>query len=281
MYPLSRRAAAHRLAGMAALIAAGGGTPPAAAQVPPPATLPPDHDMTAFPDHWMGSERIAFLVYPGFTALDMVGPHYMLANLMGATVRVVAATAAPVRSDTGLVFTPDDSFETCPAELDIICVPGGSTGTLAAMQDAATLAFLADRGARARYVTSVCTASMVLGAAGLLRGRRATSHWVTRPLLKLFGAEPVDARVVTDGNLITGAGVTAGLDFGLSLVAGLRDRGYAEAVQLLAEYAPDPPFNAGTPATAPKVAVAQLEAMFVSFLAQLSEVARQSPGGRG
>jgi putative intracellular protease/amidase len=237
--------------------------------------------MAAMPAHWMGSERIAFLIYPGFTALDMVGPHYMLTNLMGATVRVVAATSAPVRSDTGLVFTPDDSFDTCPPELDILCVPGGTTGTLAAMQDAATLAFLADRGGRARYVTSVCTGSMLLGAAGLLRGRRATSHWVTRPLLPLFGAEAVDARVVTDGNRITGAGVTAGLDFGLSLVASLRDRDYAEAVQLLAEYAPEPPFNAGTPATAPAAAVTQLEAMFTSFVARMTEVARQSPGGRG
>lgn len=103
----------------------------------------------------------------------------------------------------------------------------------------------------------------------------------TRPLLPLFGAEPVDAHVVTDGNRITGAGVTAGLDFGLSLVAGLRDRAYAEAVQLLAEYAPEPPFNAGTTATAPPDAVAQLQAMFAGFVAQMSEVARQSPGGRG
>jgi putative intracellular protease/amidase len=278
MHELSRRAAAHRLAGMAALAAAGGAAAPAAAQAPP--EVPAAHDMAAVPEHWVGRERIAFLVYPGFTALDMVGPHYMLTNLMGATVRVVAATTEPVRSDTGLVFMPDESFATCPADLDILCVPGGTTGTLAAMQDAATLAFLADRGGRARYVTSVCTGSLLLGAAGLLRGRRATSHWVTRKLLPLFGAEAVDARVVTDGNRITGAGVTAGLDFGLSLVAGLRDRDYAQAVQLLAEYAPEPPFNAGTPATAPAAAVAQLEAMFAGFVEQMSEAARRSPGGR-
>jgi putative intracellular protease/amidase len=279
MHDLSRRAAG-RLASMAALFAAGG-TPPAVGQVAatPATPRPPEpaHDMAGVPDHWVGKERIAFLIYPGFTALDMVGPHYMLTNLMGATVHVVAATTAPVASDTGLVFTPDADFSTSWEDPDIICLPGGTTGTLAAMQDRATLNWVASRGARAGIVASVCTGSLILGAAGLLRGKRATSHWLTVPQLALFGAEPVAARVVQDGKVITGAGVTAGLDFGLSLVARLRDRPYAEVVQLLAEYAPDPPFQAGTPATAPAEAVAMLEAMLGGFRQRVEEVARASP----
>jgi putative intracellular protease/amidase len=275
MHDLSRRAAG-RLASMAALFAAGG-TPPAAGQAAAPAPPPPAHDMAGVPDHWMGQERIAFLIYPGFTALDMVGPHYMLTNLMGATVHVVAATTEPVASDTGLVFTPDVDFAASWEDPDIICLPGGTTGTLAAMQDRATLDWVASRGARAGIVASVCTGSLILGAAGLLRGKRATSHWLTLAQLALFGAEPVAARVVQDGKVITGAGVTAGLDFGLSLVAQRRDRPYAEVVQLLAEYAPDPPFQAGTPATAPAEAVAMLEAMLAGFRQRVEEVARTSP----
>lgn len=215
----------------------------------------------------MGKEQIAFLIYPGFTALDMVGPHYMLTNLMGATTHIVARTKEPVTSDTGLVFTPSADFKSCPADLDIICVPGGTTGTVMAIEDVATIDFLRDRGQRAKFVTSVCTGSLMLAAAGLLDGYRATSHWITRSMLAKFGAIPVDARVVRDRNRITGAGVTAGIDLGLGIVGELRDRPYAEAVQLLAEYQPEPPFDAGTTSRAPKAAVATLEAMFPAFLA--------------
>lgn len=136
---------------------------------------------------------------------------------------------------------------------------------MAAMRDTAILDFLADRGSRARWVTSVCTGSLLLGAAGLLQGYRATSHWVTRSLLKDAGAIPVDARVVQDRNRVTGAGVSAGLDLGLYLVGKLRDRPYAETVQLLAEYAPEPPYDAGTPRTAPAEARVMLEGMFTEF----------------
>lgn len=229
--------------------------------------------MSAFPAHWHGSEQVAFLVYPEFTALDLVGPHYMLGNLMGATMHIVAKSPAPVVSDMKLTIVPTATFETCPKDIDIICVPGGSSGTLAAMQDAATLAFLRDRGSRAKFITSVCTGSLVLGAAGLLEGYKATSHWVTRELLRDFGAEPVDSRVVIDRNRITGAGVTAGLDFGLALVAKLRDADYAKAVQLLAEYQPEPPFNAGTPATAGAVPTKLLSDMFIPFIASIKAMA--------
>lgn len=231
----------------------------------------PGHDMTGFPPHWHGREQIAFLAYPGFTALDLVGPHYMLGSLMGATVHIVAKSREPVVSDMGLTIVPSATFGECPADLDIICVPGGSTGTLAAMQDDATIAFLKDRGARAKLITSVCTGSLVLGAAGLLKGYKATSHWAARDVLRDLGAEPVDERVVVDRNRITGGGVTAGLDFGLAIVAKLRDADYAKGVQLLAEYAPAPPFDAGTPARAGKATTDMMASMFTEFIAHARE----------
>lgn len=240
-----------------------------------------DHDMSSMPAHWMGSEQIAFLIYPQFTALDMVGPHHMLTGLMGATVHLVARTREPVRSDTGLVFVPSATFEECPADLDIVCVPGGTRGTLAAMQDEATMTFLKDRGRRAKHVTSVCTGSLLLGAAGLLAGYEATSHWATRSLLPLFGSTPVDGRVVQDRNRITGSGVTAGIDFGLTLVGQLRDRPYAEAVQLIAEYDPKPPFASGSPERAPAGVRTLVDDMFADFIRQAGDVGRASFGRFG
>lgn len=231
------------------------------------------HDMAHMPAHWTGKEQIAFLAYPGFTALDLVGPHYMLANLMGATTHIVAKAREPVVSDMKLAIVPTTTFDDCPKDLDIVCVPGGTTGTLAAMQDEATIAFLKDRGSRARFVTSVCTGSLVIGAAGLLRGYKATSHWVARDVLKALGAEPVDARVVVDRNRITGGGVTAGLDFGLSLVAQLRDADYAKALQLLAEYQPAPPFDAGTPERAGPAVSGVLTEMFAPFVEEARRAA--------
>ncbi|PNG27575.1 DJ-1/PfpI family protein [Methylocella silvestris] len=230
------------------------------------------HDMSAMPASWMGKEQIAFLIYPQFTALDMVGPQYMLANLMGAATYAVARTKDPVQSDTGLVFTPTRSFDDCPLDLDVVCVPGGSSGTLAAMQDDATLRFLKDRGARAKYVTSVCTGSLLLGAAGLLEGYKATSHWAAKPALATFGAIPTDGRVVLDRNRMTGGGVTAGIDFGLTLVSLMRDKTYAQAVQLLSEYAPQPPYDAGTPDRAPEDVRAMIDGMFVDFVKQAETV---------
>lgn len=241
----------------------------------------PYHEHAAMPAHWYGKEKIAFLAYPDFTALDLVGPHYMLSSLMGATTYIVAKTKQPVISDAKLAFVPHVTFEDCPVDLDVICVPGGTTGTLAAMEDEATLRFLADRGARAKFVTSVCTGSLVLGASGLLNGYKATSHWVARDVLKEFGAEPVDQRVVVDRNRITGAGVTAGIDFGLTLLAMMRDQLYAESMQLLAEYAPAPPFAAGTPATAPKASIDMMSGMFVPFIDDLKAAARRSAARRG
>jgi cyclohexyl-isocyanide hydratase len=225
----------------------------------------PQHDMSSMPAHWHGKERVAFLIYPGFTALDMVGPQYMFASLMGAKVDIVAKTLDPVRSDTGLIFTPSARFEDAIGDYDIFCVPGGAQGTLSAIQDDATIAYVRDVGGKARFVTSVCTGSIVLGAAGLLEGYRATSHWVTKPLLPLFGAIPAEGRFVKDRNRMTAEGVTAGLDFALSLVAELRDEKYAQGLQLLAQYAPKPPFDAGDPASAPKDVTAMIDGMFTGL----------------
>ncbi|MEM7056543.1 MAG: DJ-1/PfpI family protein [Pseudomonadota bacterium] len=236
------------------------------------------HDMSAFPEHWTRPDKVAMLAYPGFTALDLVGPQYMFAGLMGATVQVVAKTMDPIRSDTGLVVIPDAVFADVPRNLTVLFVPGSAGGALEVLEDTETMAFVADRGTRADWVTSVCTGSVLLAAAGLLDGYRATSHWVTEPAIAELGAILDPARVVRDRNRITGAGVTAGVDFGLTMIEILRDRTYAMAMQLLAQYDPAPPFNAGSPNTAPPEVTAMLTGMFPGFsdrAAELGKAARR------
>ncbi|MGG5821667.1 DJ-1/PfpI family protein [Falsiroseomonas sp. HW251] len=201
---------------------------------------------------------IGLLVFPRITHLDMTGPHEVLASLPGARVRLVWKDTAPVRADSGLMLTPDTAFADCPP-LDLICVPGGP-GVGALMEDDETLAFLRRQAEGARYVTSVCTGALVLGAAGLLRGRRATTHWASHDFLPAFGATPVKARVVRDGNLFTGGGVTAGIDFALTIAAEIAGEEAAQAIQLRIEYAPDPPFQAGDPDTAPPAVLARARA---------------------
>jgi putative intracellular protease/amidase len=196
------------------------------------------------------STSIAMLLYPGMTALDVVGPQELLSGLAGDNLHLVAKSIGPVESDTGLAIVATHDFATCPRDVTVLFVPGGD-GTPAQMRDADTLAFLRDRAARATWVTSVCTGSLILGAAGLLEGYRATSHWCVRDtVLPLLGAIPVDARVVFDRNRVTGAGISAGLDFALALAARLKGDAYAKTAQLVAEYAPQPPFHAGTPSQA-------------------------------
>lgn len=245
------------------------------AQAPkPPASNPAaGHDMSMARASWTRSDEIAMLLYPQMTALDLIGPQYMFASLMGAQVHLVAKTLAPVTSDTGVTITPTAAFDDCPRDLTVLFAPGGTRGTLAAMADPQTRAFMADRGARAKYVTSVCTGSLILAAAGLLKGYKATSHWAGREALAAFGAIPTDARVVRDRNRITGAGVTAGLDFGLQMVAELRDRNYAENVQLLCEYDPHPPFDAGSTHTAPPEVRAMMGQMLAGFPGQARAIA--------
>ncbi|PZQ87231.1 MAG: DJ-1/PfpI family protein [Leifsonia xyli] len=241
-----------------------------------PAAAAGDMPKGEMPEGWMGKEQIAFLIYPGMAALDMVGPHQMLSGLMGATVHVVAKSMDPVKANGELTFIPTATFETCPKDLDVLCVPGGDFGTIEAMKDDATLRFLKDRGSRARYVTSVCTGSLLLGAAGLLDGYEATSHWATISLLPIFGAKHRAGRTVVDRNRMTGGGVTAGIDLGLKIVGELRDRTYAEITQLMAEYSPEPPFDAGTPDRAPAEVTRVTRDMFPDFLKQAAEVGRAS-----
>jgi putative intracellular protease/amidase len=204
------------------------------------------------PGIW-GEEQIAMLLYPGFTALDLVGPHYFFACLFGAKVHLVTTEKdlAPVPSDLGLAIAPSMTLPETPGDLDLLFFPGGTQGTLAVMQNPATMQWISAHAARSRFLTSVCTGSMILAKAGLLRGRRATSHWATRAALADFGATPVDARVVEDGNVVTGAGVSAGIDFALAIVEKLRGRPYAQALMLQAEYSPAPPFDGGTLASTP------------------------------
>ena len=163
----------------------------------------------------------------------------------------------------------------------VLFVPGGTDGTLAVMQDPEVLDFLVSRSTAARYVTSVCTGSLVLAAAGLLRGRRATTHWLALESLRAFGVESVAERVVVDGNRITGAGVTAGIDFALTLAAALTDETYAKGVQLMMEYDPHPPFQSGRPDAADPDTVAMLEAMVVGFNRDVEAVAGRPTEGRG
>jgi len=193
--------------------------------------------------------HIGFLLFPKVQQLDLTGPYDVLASLPDARIHLIWKDLAPVTSSTGLVFTPTTTFEECPP-LDVICIPGGA-GVGPLMEDAETLSFIVRQAAQARYVTSVCTGSLVLGAAGLLQGRKATTHWAYHNLLATLGAIPVKDRVVRDGNLLTGGGITAGIDFALTLVAELVGAQEAQAIQLQLEYAPAPPFNAGSPETAP------------------------------
>lgn len=221
-----------------------------------------------------GDEQIAMLLYPGFTALDFVGPHHFFAGLFGGTVHLVTnqPDLRPVTSDTGLSVQPTVTMAGCPEELTVLFTPGGTSGTIAAARDLPTIEFVRSRAARATYVTSVCTGSLILGAAGLLRGRRATSHWSVVHLLDQFGAVPERSRIVRDGNLITGAGVSAGLDFGSALVAEIRGRPMAEAAVLMAEYDPEPPISGGSLQTArPEIAELLLSSLapFVTEAANL------------
>jgi len=220
-------------------------------------------------------QDVLMLVYPKFTALDLVGPHHVFSLLEGYKVQLVWKTTKEVVSDTGIPIRPTTAFADCPVAPAVLFVPGGTEGTIAALEDKEVREFLAARGDKAKFVTSVCTGSLVLGAAGLLKGYKATTHWLTLDTLKRFGAEPVAARVVEDRNRITGAGVTAGIDFGLRLAARLKDDAYAKGVQLLMEYDPQPPFKSGNPKVADAETVKMLRAMTVSFQSKLDDAIKR------
>jgi len=200
--------------------------------------------------------QIGLLVFPKVTQLDLTGPVQVFSSVPGAKVHLIWKRIEPVASDSVLTLTPTVTFADCP-QLDVICVPGGF-GTDEMVNDEEVLDFLRRQAEGAKYVTSVCTGSLVLGAAGLLRGYRATTHWSAMEHLAAFGAAPAKTRVCVDRNRITGGGVTAGIDFALTLVSIMVDRRTAEAIQLRLEYNPAPPFQAGHPRVARPELVAQL-----------------------
>ncbi|MGD9802732.1 MAG: DJ-1/PfpI family protein [Hyphomicrobiaceae bacterium] len=202
--------------------------------------------------------RIGLLIFPEITQLDMTAPHEVFTKFPGAEVHLISKTLEPITANGGMRILPSTTYETCP-DLDLVCVPGGG-GMNALLNDAETLAFLNRQAAGARYVTSVCTGALVLGAAGLLKGKRAATHWMSRDMLRAFGATPVAERVVVDGNVITGGGVTAGLDFALTVAAEAFGADLAKSIQLAIEYNPQPPFNAGSPEGAGDAIVAKAKA---------------------
>lgn len=201
--------------------------------------------------------QIGLVIFPKVTQLDMTGPLQVFAALPGAKLHLIWKCIERVPSDSVLTLTPTATFADCP-QLDVICVPGGA-GTNDMVNDEEMLAFLRKQAAGAKYVTSVCTGSLVLGAAGLLQGYRAATHWTAMEFLEPFGAIPTNTRVCVDRNRITGGGVTAGIDFALTLVSILVDRKTAETIQLGLEYNPAPPFNAGSPEIAPADVLASMK----------------------
>ena len=190
--------------------------------------------------------NVGFVIFPDLTQLDFTGPQQVLARLPNSAMHIVAKTAAPVPSDSGLGLVPTHTFATCP-QLDLICVPGGNAGVVQVVRDDDTIEFVRRQATAAKYVTSVCTGAFILGVAGILKGRRATTHWAFTELLPLVGATHEKARVVKDGNVITAGGVTSGIDFGLHIVAEIAGEHVAQAIQLGLEYDPSPPFSSGHP----------------------------------
>jgi cyclohexyl-isocyanide hydratase len=198
----------------------------------------------------MSNFNVGFIIFPNLTQLDFTGPLEVLARLPQSTTHIVAKSEAPVPSDCGLSLVPTCTFSNCPP-LDLICIPGGGSGVVGAIGDRETIEFVRQQAGAAKYVSSVCTGAFVLGVAGLLKGRRATTHWAFTDLLPLVGATHEKARVVKDGNVITAGGVTSGIDFGLSVVAEIAGETTARTIQLGIEYDPAPPFDSGHPDRAP------------------------------
>jgi cyclohexyl-isocyanide hydratase len=192
---------------------------------------------------------VGIIMFPGLTQLDLTAPYEVFNRMPDTRVTLVASSLAPVRTEWGLTLVPDATFDDAP-ELDVLCVPGG-WGVNAALEDRHLLGFLRERAPRARYVTSVCSGALLLGAAGLLSGYRATTHWMSLDMLSIFGAIPVKERVVIDRNRMTGGGVTAGIDLALVIASVILGDEAAEKIQLAIEYDPEPPFRSGSPDTAP------------------------------
>lgn len=216
--------------------------------------------------------KISMLVYPHFTPLDLIGPLQIWSQLPDADIELVAKDLTPIPTDTAAQIVPTHSYENAAARPDILFAPGGTAGTLAIAQDPATLAYLADRGKHASWITSVCTGALIMGAAGLLNGYKATTHWAALDALEGFGAEPSKERWVIDRNRATGGGVTAGIDFGLAMMAELAGEDAAKMAQLAMEYNPNPPFNSGHPDVAEDHIVAAVVDGFAEATQQLDSL---------
>jgi len=216
---------------------------------------------------------VVFLLFPGITQLDFTAPAQALSRMPGARLIGAAATLDPIATDSGFAILPTHDFASAP-QADILCVPGGH-GVTEALGDAATIDFVARQAAGAQWVTSVCTGAFLLGRAGLLAGKRATTHWAYTHLLPLVGAESVAARVVEDGKLVTSGGVTSGLDFALTLIARVHSDAVAQAIQLAIEYDPAPPFAGGHPDRAPESVTAGLKTRVYDAAAARIEAALQ------
>jgi cyclohexyl-isocyanide hydratase len=214
--------------------------------------------------------HIGMLLYPNLTQLDLTGPAQVLSRAPDVVMHYICKTLDPVPSDAGIALLPTATFASCPP-LDLLCVPGGA-GQTELMTDEPTLDFIRRQGGSAQYVTSVCTGSLLLGAAGLLRGYRSACHWMWRDYLPAFGAIPVAARVVKDRNRISGGGVTAGIDFALAVVAEIWGEEQAKLVQLYLEYDPAPPFDCGSPESAGPELVARAKAQLEAAIAQREKV---------
>jgi cyclohexyl-isocyanide hydratase len=191
---------------------------------------------------------IGMLIFPRMTQLDFTGPFEVFARIPNVKIHVLWKQIEPVTSDRGLAIMPTTTLDDCP-DLDLICIPGGP-GQIALMDDEQIVTFVREQGHQARFVTSVCTGALILGAAGLLTGYKATTHWMSHDQLSAFGAIPITSRIVVDRNRITGGGVTAGIDFALSITSLIANEEVARAIQLQLEYHPEPPFNSGSPTTA-------------------------------
>ena len=218
--------------------------------------------------------QIGLVIFPRVTQLDLTGPVQVFSSVPGAKVHLIWKRIEPVVSDSVLTLTPTTTLADCP-QLDVVCVPGG-LGTDDMVNDEEMLAFLRQQALGAKYITSVCTGSLVLGAAGLLKGYRAATHWTAMDFLREFGATPTNTRVCIDRNRVTGGGVTAGIDFALTLVSLLVDRRTAEAIQLRIEYNPAPPFNAGSPETAPAEIVALIRQRIAPSQARRGEMIKRA-----
>jgi cyclohexyl-isocyanide hydratase len=208
--------------------------------------------------------NVGFVIFPDVTQLDFTGPLQVLSGLSQSAIHIVAKSISPVLSDCRLGLVPTHTFANCPP-LDLICIPGGSEGVAGILNDRETIAFVRQQAGSAKYVTSVCTGAFVLGVAGLLKGRRATTHWAYVDLLPLVGAKHEKARVVKDGNVITAGGVTSGIDFGFAVVAEIAGESTARRIQLGMEYDPAPPFDSGHPDRAPTIRSELMSARYDKF----------------